>query len=160
MAEGNDWVLEIPHRSRDATIHRYVLKVPGDWMGALPEQGATVAVIARPVNESNLEGEIALEPIAVLAPGTTAGVVVPLWLKDDNAGSWLSAQSDLWVFTVYGPGGASGLGIDTPASSPGAPIALWGGWTAASQDPTGLMFQRLDPVPYEFQDGVYRQPDN
>ena len=159
-AEGNDWVLEIPHRSRDATIHRYVLKAPGDWMGAPPKQGATVAVIARPVNESNLEGEIALEPIAVLPPGTSAGAVVPLWLKDDNAGAWLSAHSDLWVFTVYGPGGGSGLGIDTPASSPGAPIALWGGWTAASQDPTGLMFQRLDPVPYEFQDGVYRQPDN
>lgn len=160
MAEGNDWVLEIPHRSRDATLHRYMLKAPGAWMGAPPKPGDAVAVIARPVNESNLEGEIALDPIAVLAPSPTAGTVVPLWLKDGNAGAWISAHSDLWVFTVYGPGGGSGLGIDTPASSPGAPIALWGGWAAAAQDPTGLVFQRLDPVPYEFQDGIYRQPDN
>ncbi len=159
--EGSEWVLIIPHRSRDAAIHRYVLKAPGAWMASPPRPGDTVAVIGRPVNEANLEGDIALEPLAVLAPGDTPGSGTPLWLKDNNASTWLSANTDLWVFTAYGQGGGKGLGVETPTSIlTGAPIALWGGWALAPQQPGSLIFQALDRIPYELQDGVYRQPDN
>lgn len=160
---GEGWQVIITHQGNDGARHRYTLSVPGDWLHTAPPPtpGEPLGVVARPVSEANLGGEIDLEPLLILRPGAAGLPGRPLWLNAASLPGWLAEHGEGWVYTVFGPGGGEGLGVETPPGLEGTPIVLWGGWDTPAPDRlTELMFRRLDPVPYEWQGEVYRQQDN
>lgn len=160
---GEGWQLTIPHQSRDGAEHRYTMSLQGDWLPDAPPPVSDehLGVIARPVSEANLSGDIALEPLLIVRPGAAGLPGRTLWFAGASLSDWLAEHSQQWVYTVFGLGGGEGLGVETPAGLEGTPIALWGGWeTPAPDRPTELVFRRLDSAPYEWQGEVYRQQDN
>jgi serine/threonine protein phosphatase PrpC len=160
---GDGWQVRITHQGNDGAQHRYTLSAPGDWLPTVPPpvSGESLGVIARPVTEANLGAEIALEPLLLLRPGAAALPGRPLWLNTVSLPDWLAEHGERWVYTVFGPGGGEGLGVETPPGLEGAPIVLWGAWALPAPDrPHELVFHRLDPVPYEWQGEVYRQQDS
>lgn len=148
------WDLAISHRNVDGSRRVYNLTLRGPWLPPAqpPRLGDMIGIVGRPIDESNIAGDIAIEPLLLFAAGS------PIWVQGADLEGWLQNHQQQWVYTVYGPGGGESLGLQTPPNLAGRPIALWGGWIAPSPaDPTHLLFNRIDPAPYDWQDDVYRQ---
>lgn len=158
-ASGEGLTIALTRRQQDGRHHRYVLTLREPWPSEVEpvRVGAVLAVVGRPVDESDREGDIALEALAVLAEDSPQGLLRTLWRSETN---WPQDYAAQWVFTTYGEGGAAVLGVATPVGLDGLPIALWGGWMAPTADSPQVLFRPLDRTPYEWADGVYRQPDH
>ena len=155
------WALTIPHQTPQGERIEYQLEGRGEWRNGdvLPAAGDRIGAIAQPITEGDITGEIDLEPLIVIAPGPDNEV---LWMTDRDRSALMAKLDPTWVFSVYGPGGGEGLGLTTPPSilGLGRPIALWGQWLQTMQEPPALHFELLDRTPYEWDDNVYRQPNN
>ncbi len=148
------WKLAVSHRNTDDSEHRYNLTLRGPWLPAAqpPRVGDMIGAVGRPIDESNITGDIAVEPSLLLIAGS------PIWVQGADLRGWLQNHEQQWIYTVYGPGGGESLELQTPPNLAGRPIALWGGWTAPSPaDPTHLLFNSIDPAPYDWQGDAYRQ---
>lgn len=160
---GDGWQATLSQQGRDGSQYRYTMTLPGDWLdgAAPPVPSEQLGFVARPVSEANLSGDIILEPLLLLRPGAAGLPGRPLWLNAASLSDWLAEHGEQWVYTVFGPGGGEGLGIQTPPGLEGSPIVLWGGWALPAPDrPAELVFRNLDPAPYEWQGERYRQQDN
>lgn len=158
-ASGEGLTIALARRQHDGRSHRYVLTLREPWPSEVEpvRVGAVLAVVGRPVDEADQEGDMALEPLAVLADESRQGLLRTLWRGETN---WPQDYAAQWVFTTYGEGGSAVLGVATPVGLDGLPIALWGGWMAPTADSPQVLFRPLDHTPYEWADEVYRQPDN
>ena len=148
-AESDTRVISIRHLDSAEGFHDYKLVLRQEWAPGTdpPAEGDYVGVIGRPISEEQVQGDIALEPLAVLNRQRRL-----LWGE-------LPLDDGLWVFSVYGPGGSDGLDVPAPAGKSGDPIVLWGAWQQDDADaPPSYRFHLLDAQPYELEDGIYRQP--
>ena len=162
--ESDGWRITIAHQHPDGGLHRYSTLLRGEWLpeAPTPQIGTTIGLIARPVDEEDRSDDIGLESYLVFDRSRAApGFGLPIWAEGGDPESWLNALSTLWVFTVYGSGGADGLGVPAPQGLQGRPIALWGGWQPAPHLPAQIQFTPQEP-PYEWLESeeLYRQPDN
>lgn len=157
---GDGLTIALARRQQDGRGHRYVVTLREPWPSEAEPvaAGAIFAVVGRPVDEADREGDIALEALAVLAGDGRQGPLRTLWRSE--MGHWPQDYAAQWVFTTYGEGGAAVLGVPTPIGFDGLPIALWGGWVTTTADSPQVVFRPIDRTPYEWTDAVYRQPDN
>jgi len=156
--DSDAWSISILHGNAGNPTHRYTLIAHGPWSDeeAKPAAGDEIAIIAWPTSEGQVQGDIALDPLVIMNSEAH-----PLWMRDGDFQIWMPPDGHLWVFSVYGEGGAEGLGVEPPSGFLGHPIALWGSWDLLDSDATmTLHFNRIDQTPYELQDDIYRQPDN
>jgi len=153
--------LGIARRDREGRPYRYLLTLRGPWpTEATPlAVGDALAVIGRPVEEADREGDIALEPLVILTHEVEPETLQTQWVNT-TAPTWPQEYKTQWVFTTYGAGGAAVLGIPTPAGLDGLPIALWGGWESLPSLPAQVVFRMADRTPYEWSGELYRQPDH
>ena len=154
-ANSDSWSISILHGDAGEQQPRYTLISRGPWIDedAKPLVGDEIAIIAWPASEDLVQGDIVLEPLVIMNSEAHS-----LWMQDDEI--WLPPDGHLWVFSVYGEGGADGLSIDTPADLSGLPVALWGRWVTESDTVMTFRFERADQTPYELHGNIYRQPDN
>jgi serine/threonine protein phosphatase PrpC len=155
------WHLAMARRDREGRPYRYLLTLRGPWpTEATPlAVGSALAVIGRPVEEADREGDIALEPLVILTEEGGQESLQTQWVNP-TAPSWPQEYKTQWVFTTYGAGGAAVLGIPTPTGLDGLPIALWGGWESLPSHPAKVVFRIADRTPYEWSGKLYRQPDH
>ncbi|RME86443.1 MAG: Stp1/IreP family PP2C-type Ser/Thr phosphatase [Caldilineae bacterium] len=146
--------LAVVHRSPATdSRHRYSARLPGlDLQHIDLARGEIVRLVGRPISTEPPADEISLEPLLL-----TNEQGRMLWVAGGELDAWLDATGRVWVYTVYGPGGSEGLGISAPPPLDGHRIALWGRWQREGHK---VVFQPLDPAAYEYEDGVYRLPDN
>lgn len=153
------WSGTITHRQSDGEEQRYLFTVREGQPAAAPPppRGATVALVGQPAVSDDISGDIRLEPLLLMD-----GEGHLLWSNGDHQPElWLGPEAGRWYYTVFGPGGGEGLGIETPAGATGQAIALFGYWQPAAEDETVWQFQPLLSPPYELgSDGVYRPPDH
>ncbi len=158
QAASGAWSITLLHGDANGQQHRYNLVMRDPWINeeVKPVLGDKIGIIAWPTSEDPIQGDIVLEPLAIMDSEAQ-----PLWLQEGGLESWLPPDGNLWVFSVYGEGGTDGLGIEQPPGLSGHPVALWGRWELAdSESVLTLRFERVDQTPYELQGDVYRQPDN
>lgn len=152
------WHLEIPHRNHEGQIQRYVINMREDWLPQRtpPKLGDTLSIIARPITETDTSDDIGMEPLLILDAQTQ-----PLSVGGGDLTTWLQNHTESWIFTIYGPGGGDGLGLETPPGMLGRAIVVRGRWRPSLPDGP-LTFDLSDPVPFELQqpDNIYGQPDN
>ena len=153
--------LVLPQKSRGNEAFRYVMLLREGWTaeGRRPQKGDVVVALAQPVDETDLSGDIALDPLMLLAAADPQTAWPALWVKEGDSTAWRTEQT-FWLYSVYGPAGGEGLGLSTPPGLSGLPIALRASiFVDANQPPNAAIRPESAIYQWDATENAYLQPN-